>query len=78
MPIKLMMPGNIPNWHGAASMCASKLSLQDTQIASASSLSARSCLEVAGWHMGWSHKVTEQPAVSQCWASVYFTGLEEM
>lgn len=58
-------------------MCASKLSLQDTQIASANSTSARSCLETAGWHINWSHKATEHPAVSQFWASICFTGLEE-
>lgn len=59
-------------------VCVLANSLQDTQIPSANSPSARSCLEVAGCHMGWSHKVTDWPAVSQCWASIYYTGLEEM
>lgn len=32
---------------------------------------------MAGWHINWSHKATEHPAVSQFWASICFTGLEE-
>lgn len=44
MQIKLTMPGNIPNWHGAAGMCASKLRLQDTQF-------ANSLLSGAAWSL---------------------------
>lgn len=47
---------------------------------SGSGLLTPHCQELLGGHWlarGLVNKVTEEPAVSQCWASVYFTALEK-